>query len=71
VLFLVLETGFRGNGGGVEWPTQALFAFLAGFSEPFFLGVVRSVADLGEPRGAERPAVSAPAPPEPSVPPAA
>jgi hypothetical protein len=70
VLFLVLEAGFRGEGGGVEWPMQALLAFVAGFSEPFFLGVVRSVADLGEPRTAGARPAAEPAPAEPSVPPA-
>jgi len=68
VLFVVLEAGFRGSGGGVEWPTQTLFAFLAGFSEPFFLGVVRSVADLGEPRGPGPAGASEPTPSEPSLP---
>lgn len=68
VLFLVLEAGFRGDAGGVEWPTQTLLAFVAGFSEPFFLGVVRSVADLGEPRAAGGSGATEPAPSEPSVP---
>lgn len=48
-LFLLLEAGFRDGSDGAEWASRTLLAFAAGFSEPFFLGVVRSVADIGEP----------------------
>ena len=54
VLYLVLEAGLRGGGGEVEWASRAVLGFAAGFSEPFFLGVVGSVADLGEPRSRKR-----------------
>ena len=30
--------------GKSAWATRALFTFLAGFSEPFFLGLVQRVA---------------------------
>lgn len=46
VILLVLESGAvaLGNGNSSSWAAQALFAFAAGFSEPFFLGVVEKVA---------------------------
>jgi hypothetical protein len=46
VILLVLESGAvaLGDGGSSSWAAQALFAFAAGFSEPFFLGVVEKVA---------------------------
>lgn len=46
VILLVLESGAvaLGNGTSSSWAAQALFAFTAGFSEPFFLGVVEKVA---------------------------
>jgi hypothetical protein len=46
VILLVLESGAvaLGNGTSSSWASQALFAFAAGFSEPFFLGVVEKVA---------------------------
>ncbi len=48
VILLVLESGAvaLGNGNTASWAAQALFAFAAGFSEPFFLGVVQKVAVL-------------------------
>jgi hypothetical protein len=46
VILLVLESGAvaLGNGNTSSWAAQALLAFTAGFSEPFFLGVVQKVA---------------------------
>jgi len=42
VLLLVLESGLLGNDAST-WERAGLFAFAAGFSEPFFLGVVNRV----------------------------
>jgi hypothetical protein len=48
VTLLVLESGAVQLGGGAAqrtpWAAVALFTFVAGFSEPFFLGLVRRVA---------------------------
>jgi hypothetical protein len=54
VVLLVVDSGFLGLGDGdgdVRWETLTLLAFAAGFSEAFFLGIVRKVAaaaDAGE-----------------------
>jgi hypothetical protein len=42
VLLLVLESGLLGN-DAATWERAGLLAFAAGFSEPFFLGVVNRV----------------------------
>ena len=34
--------------GGSGWATRGVIAFVAGFSEPFFLGIVGRVASIGE-----------------------
>lgn len=46
VILLVLESGAvaLGDRSSSSWAAQALFAFAAGFSEPFFLGLVEKVA---------------------------
>ncbi len=47
VVLLILESGFLGIGDpadDVRWQTVTLVAFVAGFSEAFFLGIVRKVA---------------------------
>jgi hypothetical protein len=49
VVLLVLESGvvtFAGVDPG-NWAARAVFGFLAGFSEPFFVGTVERVATLG------------------------
>ena len=55
VILLVLESGAvaLGNGTSSSWAAQALFAFVAGFSEPFFLGVVEKVAVIPDKQGDE------------------
>ncbi len=49
VLLLVLESGLLGN-DAATWQRAGLLAFAAGFSEPFFLGVVNRVT-TAEPEG--------------------
>jgi hypothetical protein len=46
VVLLLMESGTLdiGSDASGHWPGQALLAFLAGFSEPFFLGLVQRVA---------------------------
>ncbi|HXV34081.1 MAG TPA: hypothetical protein VD769_08735 [Gaiellaceae bacterium] len=45
VVLLVIETGtLDGAGESGSWAGRALVAFAAGFSEPFFLGLVQRVA---------------------------
>ena len=45
IVLLVVETGtLDGGGESGSWAGRALVAFAAGFSEPFFLGLVRRVA---------------------------
>lgn len=48
IILLVLESDAvaLGRGSSSSWAAEALFAFAAGFSEPFFLGVVEKVAVL-------------------------
>lgn len=55
VILLVLQSGAiaLGNGDSTSWAAQALFAFAAGFSEPFFLGVVEKVAVLPDKENGE------------------
>lgn len=50
VVLLVLESGALdlGGGQGTDWAARALLAFAAGFSEPFFLGVIQRVAVLSD-----------------------
>jgi hypothetical protein len=50
VVLFVLESGALDLGGGQkgDWAARALFAFAAGFSEPFFLGVVQRVAVISD-----------------------
>jgi hypothetical protein len=38
------------NWGGPEWASRGVIAFVAGFSEPFFLGIIGKVAAIGESR---------------------
>lgn len=40
------------NWGGPAWATASVIAFVGGFSEPFFLGIVGRVAAIGESRAA-------------------
>jgi hypothetical protein len=54
LLLLALESEiFEVNWGGPEWARQGAIAFVAGFSEPFLLGVVSRVAGIGEERRAQ------------------
>jgi hypothetical protein len=66
IVLLVIETGTLDVGGDSgSWAGRALVAFAAGFSEPFFLGLVQRVAvipDKGSPETRE-----GAAPPESSV----
>ena len=52
LLFAVLTSGLIQVAGlapgNLSWQHHAVFGFLAGFSEPFFLGVVKRVAGLAE-----------------------
>lgn len=52
LLLVVLTTGLPGISpvppDKAHWATFATYAFIAGFSEPFFLGVVQRVASTGE-----------------------
>jgi hypothetical protein len=43
---IILESGAvkLGNAEGSSWAATALFTFMAGFSEPFFLGLVQRIA---------------------------
>ncbi len=54
VLLLVIESGTIELGGSNpdSWAVRALVAFAAGFSEPFFLGVVQRVARVPDKRPA-------------------
>jgi hypothetical protein len=48
-LLLVLESDLiKLDWGGPEWATDGAIAFVAGFSEPFLLGVVNRVAEIGD-----------------------
>jgi hypothetical protein len=50
-VLLVLESGLIVVGGGSSaWATRGVIAFVAGFSEPFFLGIVGRVSSIGEGR---------------------
>lgn len=55
IILLVLQSGAiaLGNSDSSSWASQALFAFAAGFSEPFFLGVVEKVAVLPDKQNGE------------------
>lgn len=58
LLLLVLESGLIKVGwGGSEWATRGVIAFVGGYSEPFFLGIVGRVSSIGEagPAGAPPP----------------
>jgi hypothetical protein len=47
-LLLVLESGvIELDWGGSDWAIDGAVAFVAGFAEPFFLGVVKRVAEIG------------------------
>jgi len=50
VMLLVLESGVLGNDAST-WERAGLLAFAAGFSEPFFLGVVNRVTTAEPERG--------------------
>jgi hypothetical protein len=56
VVLLVVESGIIEIGGGQshQAPGRALLAFVAGFSEPFFLGLVNRVTH-DKPSDAEGP----------------
>lgn len=48
-LLLVLESEvIKLDWGGPDWATDGALAFVAGFSEPFLLGVVNRVAEIGD-----------------------
>lgn len=76
IVLLVIETGTLDVGGDSgSWAGRALVAFAAGFSEPFFLGLVQKVAvipDKGSgdtPKKAQEPEeVDEPEAPRPTLP---
>jgi hypothetical protein len=51
ILFLVLDSKVLevGAGSSAKWSGIGLLAFVAGFSEPFFLGIVQRVAHVPDP----------------------
>lgn len=54
IVLLVIETGTLDVGGeSGSWAGRALVAFVAGFSEPFFLGLVQRVAVIPDKRSEE------------------
>jgi hypothetical protein len=54
IVLLVIETGTLDVGGeSGSWAGRALVAFAAGFSEPFFLGLVQRVAVIPDKRSEE------------------
>jgi hypothetical protein len=55
VVLLVMESGTldMGSGDSGHWAGRALLAFAAGFSEPFFLGLVQRVAVIPDKSGAQ------------------
>ncbi|HSK15497.1 MAG TPA: hypothetical protein VK915_04955 [Gaiellaceae bacterium] len=54
IVLLVVETGTLDVGGDSgSWAGRTLVAFAAGFSEPFFLGLVQRVAVISDRRGEE------------------
>jgi hypothetical protein len=54
IVLLVIETGTLDVGGeSGSWAGRALVAFVAGFSEPFFLGLVQRVAVIADKGSAE------------------
>lgn len=71
LLFAVLTSGLIQVAGikpeALTWQHHAVFGFLAGFSEPFFLGVVRRVAGLGDGDKKAPAANAAGKPPAPSA----
>ena len=69
IVLLVIETGTLDVGGeSGSWAGRALVAFVAGFSEPFFLGLVQRVAVIPDKRSEEGDEAETPA--EPSEQPA-
>lgn len=51
LLFLIIRSGVIGLGISVKgdlWPVFGIYGFLAGFSEPFFLGLVERVAGAAD-----------------------
>jgi hypothetical protein len=76
IVLLLLETGtLDGGNGASNWAGLALVAFAAGFSEPFFLGLVQKVAvipDKGagdaEKKEGARNAAGEPSAPKPNLP---
>jgi hypothetical protein len=61
LIVLVLVSGLLPpeTGGGAVWAKYGVLAFMSGFSEPFFLGVVERVARLAETSGRPPPASNA------------
>jgi len=55
VMLLVLESGLVQIKASVEWAAWGAMAFLAGFSEPFFLNVVGRIAKTEVSGGADAP----------------
>jgi hypothetical protein len=50
IVFLILDSKAiePGAGGSVTWSGRGVLAFAAGFSEPFFLGIVQRVAVVSD-----------------------
>jgi hypothetical protein len=46
VVLLLIDAGMLAAGNGMKrsWSTYAVYAFVAGFSEPFVIGVVQRLA---------------------------
>jgi len=60
IVLLVVETGtLDGGGQSGSWAGRALVAFAAGFSEPFFLGLVQRVAVIPDKKEAAVEAIPA------------
>jgi len=59
VLLLVLDSRLINvSWGGPDWANRGAIAFVAGFSEPFFLGIVGRVAAIGEvPAASQQPKI--------------
>lgn len=71
IVFLAIRSGLIGltvRGDLDQWPAYGLYGFIAGFSEPFFLGIVSRVASTADKQkpgeGGEAPPVKSPPAPE-------
>jgi hypothetical protein len=51
LMLLILVSGFLTQDSSEQWAKDALLAFIAGFSEPYFLGIVNRVVSATAPQG--------------------